>query len=237
MLSDTAIQLRAVLEQNVSIARHVTEKPPQELPALQQWQRDRLEYTYQDFADQANYAYAVRFFLEDLYAPEDMVKRDTDLLRIFPAMHRLLSDELLGVVLLAIRLQILSMQLDLAMCDVAREEAIEVHAQMTDHQYAHLYSQVGRWDEREQQLELLHALGGHLIDLVANKVVYRTLKACRFPARWAGLGELQSFLERGFDAFHAMPEPETFVAAVYQREGDALRAIRSEQTDVFGFRP
>ena len=46
----------------------------------------------------------------------------------------------------------------------------------------------------------------------------------RKPARLAGLGELQAFLERGYDAFRAMGRSEEFVARVAARERALMRA-------------
>jgi hypothetical protein len=40
----------------------------------------------------------------------------------------------------------------------------------------------------------------------------------RGPARAAGLADLQTFLERGFDTFRAMKGAEQFLAWVAQRE-------------------
>jgi hypothetical protein len=49
-------------------------------------------------------------------------------------------------------------------------------------------------------------------------VLRASLKAMRRPARAAGMGALQTFLEDGFDAFGAMGGAKEFLAAIQVRE-------------------
>jgi hypothetical protein len=49
----------------------------------------------------------------------------------------------------------------------------------------------------------------------------------RAPAHAIGLSELQAFLERGLDAFAALPSAHAFIETVSQRE----RALASELYD------
>ena len=51
------------------------------------------------------------------------------------------------------------------------------------------------------------------------------LTMMRGPARVAGLGDLQAFLERGFSAFRRMDGAATFLATIHQRETALLDAI------------
>jgi hypothetical protein len=61
-----------------------------------------------------------------------------------------------------------------------------------------------------------------------------TLKMMRGPARSAGLAELQSFLERGFDTFKAMSGAREFLATVGTRERALVRALFSATLDTEG---
>ncbi len=45
-----------------------------------------------------------------------------------------------------------------------------------------------------------------------------SLRLMRGPARIAGLGKLQEFLERGFDTFHSLGDPAGFLATITTRE-------------------
>jgi hypothetical protein len=56
-------------------------------------------------------------------------------------------------------------------------------------------------------------------------VLRGTLHMMRGPARAAGLGDLQRFLETGFDTFGAMRGAEAFLGAVQSREQALVDAL------------
>jgi hypothetical protein len=51
----------------------------------------------------------------------------------------------------------------------------------------------------------------------------------RGPARAAGLGSLQTFLERGFDTFGAMNGASEFLTLIEQRERALMQALFDTQ--------
>lgn len=51
------------------------------------------------------------------------------------------------------------------------------------------------------------------------------LHMCRWPAKLAGLGALQSFLERGFDAFGKLGGAGVFLGTILAREKAFMRAL------------
>jgi hypothetical protein len=53
-------------------------------------------------------------------------------------------------------------------------------------------------------------------------MLYGTLVLMRGPAKLAGLGSMQRFLERGFNAFRKMKTPRDFVATILRREREIL---------------
>jgi hypothetical protein len=60
---------------------------------------------------------------------------------------------------------------------------------------------------------------GEALDRHTRSFVLRaSLKAMRGPARAAGMGALQTFLEAGFDAFGAMRGAKEFLATIQDRE-------------------
>src|SRR4051794_28025327 len=90
---------------------HRHAQPPR-LVELKRWQSRRLAETYADFSAQPRYRDATRFFLEDLYGPKDFSRRDDAMLRILPAMTRLLPGSAVDTAQLAIELEALSEDLD-----------------------------------------------------------------------------------------------------------------------------
>ena len=184
--------------------------------ALKQFQSQRLSETHADLLAAPNTRDAALFFFEELYGSHDLSQRDTDLERIVPTMQRLLPVNALHTITEAIALDALSEQLDSAM---ARQLGTQ---QVDEARYVAAYREVGTRAQRERQLELVQALGMSLCDLVRVPLLNTTLKMMRAPARLAGLGDLQQFLERGFDAFKRMKKPQDFVSTIVRREGKAL---------------
>jgi len=183
--------------------------------ALKQFQSQRLSETHADLLAAPDTRDAALFFFEELYGAHDLSQRDTDLERIVPTMQRLLPVNALHTITEAIALDALSEQLDSAM-------ARQLDTQVDEASYVAAYRAVGTRAQRERQLELVNALGLSLCDLVRVPLLNTTLKMMRAPARLAGLGDLQQFLERGFNAFKRMKRPQDFVATIVRREGKAL---------------
>lgn len=218
-----AERLRYWLELNRKL--HETELEAEQqrrLDRLQHWQRNRLASTYADFYQQARYRKAVRFFLDDLYAPGNLVRRNTDVLRVYPVMKRLLPDQTLLTVAHALELQALSTRLDQALA-LAMGPVLDQNISMDD--YADGYQKLGCEVPRRRQIELSQVIGQDLDKLIKLPLIARTLRMCRYPARLAGLGQLQSFLERGFEAFRTMGTSGAFLEAIVERETELLNAL------------
>ena len=118
----------------------------------------------------------------------------------------------------AIVLDALSEQLDTAMAQ-RLGESFDAAA------YADAYRSVATRAQRERQLALVQELGRSLCTLVRIPLISLTLSVMRTPAKLAGLGELQQFLERGFGTFKQMRQPAAFVATIVERERAISAAI------------
>jgi hypothetical protein len=197
------------------------------LAQLKLWQAKRLERTYADIATQPRYRAATAFFLDDLYGPKDFSGRDQAMMRILPVMSRILPRKAVDTAALAIELEALSEALDQRLSAALPPGAIDSPA------YAKAYRETSTRQEREHQIGLIDAVGQRLDALVAKPLVSRTLKLMRRPARAAGLGDLQDFLERGFAAFRGMEGAADFLAVVRQRETAILNRLFSGDPDPF----
>jgi hypothetical protein len=182
--------------------------------ALKSFQSRRLAATHADLM-RGDTRDAVMFFLEELYGTHDLSQRDVDLERIAPTMQRVLPADALQTMTDAMSLDALAERLDTAMAKLLGPE-------FTEQQYVEAYRQAMTRADRERQLELVHRLGNSLSDLVRVPMLYGTLVLMRGPARLAGLGSLQRFLERGFDAFRKMRQPLDFVETITRREREIL---------------
>lgn len=191
--------------------------------ALRSWQSERLRRTYADLLASPRYRATATFFLSDLYGPGDLTRHEEAVRGLLPVMERILPVAGLETIAEAMELNALSESLDAAMVGVlaaAGEKAIDARS------YARAYAAVGRREERERQIRLIAALGRSLDALTHHPLIGSTLSMMRTPARLAGLGELQSFLERGYAAFREMGGAEEFLSLIENRElallGDLL---------------
>lgn len=187
--------------------------------ALKAYQRDRFSRTHADLLAHPRYAAAARFFLDDLYGPQDFAERDAQFARIVPALVRLFPHEVVTTVDALAELHALSESLDSAMGREIRSLPIDAPA------YRGAWQAVGRPADRRRQIDLVLALGQQLDRYTRNRLLRQSLKLMRGPARAAGLGSLQTFLERGFDTFGSMGGSSEFLGLVERREAELMRAL------------
>ena len=100
-------RLDASAEQTADFAARLRE--------LRGWQSARLENSYHDFRADPRYAPAVKFFLSDLYGPQEFKARDRDLARAWRYLKRALPAPAMAVLGQAIELDVLTLELDRAL--------------------------------------------------------------------------------------------------------------------------
>jgi hypothetical protein len=179
---------------------------------VKHYQHQRFQHSYADLLDQPRYAQATRFFLEELYGPADFTRRDTQFKRVVPALVRLFPREVVLTVQTLGELHALSETLDTAMGRVVPEVPIDLAA------YAAAWQRVGRAADREAQIALMRRVADALDAYTRNPLLRHSLRLMRTPARMAGLAELQTFLEAGFDTFGAMRGAKDFLDTIVTRE-------------------
>lgn len=186
------------------------------------FQQQRFADTYADLLATPRYADASRFFLDELYGPKDFTQRDAQFARVVPALVRLFPDDIVDTVRTLAELHALSEVLDTAMARHVGNDALDLA------RYRAAWRQVGHPVERSRQIELTLAVGQALDRLVRHGPVRQALRMMRLPARAAGLGALQAFLECGFDTFKAMHGASDFLATIEQRERAFAAAMFAE---------
>lgn len=194
------------------------------LLALRAWQARRLAASYRDIRNTQPFAAACEFFLADLYGEGDFTDRDRAVERVVPIMLRLLPEGVLASLARAIELNALSHELDYQMAAALPARCTRAEA-ITDMDYAQAYRMAAERAARRRQLALLLVLGRELDRLVRKPMLSELLHLCRWPARMAGLGALQSFLERGFDAFGKLGGAGRFLGIILRRERAFMVAI------------
>ena len=226
---ETTARILASLEQvQAELARRGAE--PGLLPkvlTLKHYQQRRFERSYADLLASARHGAAARFFLDELYGPQDFSRRDAQFARVVPALVKLFPHEVVATVERLAALHALSEQLDTRMARCLPGPDCGAAA------YAAAWQAAGSPAERETQVALLLAVGHALDELTRKPLLRQALRMMRKPAAAAGLAELQSFLERGFDCFKAMGGAAAFLQAVAEREralAGALFAPGAPQT-------
>lgn len=208
---DTVARLRALRVADRALGQRVL--------ALKAYQAARFERTYADLLASPRYRAAARFFLDELYGPQEFADRDAQFGRIVPGLVRLFPEELIGTLEMLGQLHALSEALD----DSAARHLPGLPPDAAG--YAHAWQATGRAPAREQQIELILTIGAALDRYTRNRLLRSTLRLMRRPAQAAGLGDLQQFLETGFDAFGAMKGAGEFLAWVGQRERALAAAL------------
>jgi hypothetical protein len=204
------------------------------LTALREWQTARLARTYADLLDDPRYRPAAQFFLSDIYGSRDFTERDENVERIYPLMVRLLPEAALYTIALAIEANALTTELDRSLA-AALLPIMGRRRRIDPATYAQAYRDCANRRQRLHQIDLIVRVGRALDAVVAKPLIYPTLKIMRKPAKAAGLGELQDFLERGFVAFRHMGSANAFLATVAEREKSIMRRIYAADSDPFDF--
>lgn len=188
--------------------------------AIKRYQRERFARTYADLLSAPRFSRAARFFLDELYGPQDFTQRDSQFARVVPALVRLFPADIVGTVGLLAELHALSEQLDSQMgAALAAPSIIDSRA------YIDAWRSVGRREDRDRQIVLTVSIGRSLDRLTRKPLLRRSLHLMRGPARAAGLAALQAFLELGFDTFCDMGGAESFLDLVEQRERILCRLL------------
>ena len=222
-------ELRAVDAERARRAAHPALEAT--VVALKAYQQRRFAQTYADLLAHPRYEAATRFFLHELYGPDDFRQRDAQFARVIPTLTRLFPDEVVETVAKLARLHALSERLDTRMA-----EALGT-ADITPETYAAAWRACGEPASRQQQIELTMAVGDSLDRLTRKPLLRQTLRLMRGPAQMAGLGALQNFLESGFDTFRAMRGAGEFLSTVRQREDTIARGLFQGDSSTLGQLP
>ena len=197
--------------------------PPLKL-YLRAWQSTRLAQTYADLMSDRQYGPACRFFLSDLYSPQEFSRRDADVRRAVSFLRRTLPEMMIRGLLKAIELQDLSSALDDALLELMTTQ-LRVRDSFTRTQYENAYRMCGNYAERVRQIDLIVEAGRILQSAHRIPFTGSALALARLPARMIGWGELHDFLQRGYDASLPLRDYDSFLDTVASREKALLDRI------------
>jgi hypothetical protein len=187
---------------------------------LAAFQAQRLAGTYRDLQSTPRYGPAVEFFLTDLYGPQDLAERDAQVLRALDKLKRFLPSGALQALARAFELHVLSIELD-----AATAASLPTTGTIDGIAYAGAYRAAGRPGDRDRQIALIDDIGRLLDGLARRPEVGLAIRLARGPAHAAGYGQLQDFLERGYEAFRKMDGAAEFLATIDRRERELMDSL------------
>jgi hypothetical protein len=186
--------------------------------AIKSLQSQRFACCYSDLLASERFGSATRFFLSELYGTRDFSLRDAQFARIAGTIERLFPASVLHLASDLSVLHALSEYLDDAM---ARLWLDLPHLPKAE-RYVAAWRLLKQPVSRQKQLDLALHIGRSLDKLTATLGLRTMLKLMRSPAAAAGLSDLQTFLETGFDTFHDMRRSKgacaAFLDTIAQRE-------------------
>ena len=196
--------------------------------AIKRFQARRFEATYPDLLQSRRYQPAARFFLYELYSDKDYAQRDQQFARIANTISKLFPQSVVDTAAALAQVHALTEQLDDAMAHayLALPPATQNHSGAA--RYIASWRQVASPAARQQQLDVVLALGQSLDRLTRKPGLRLLLKMMRGPAAAAGLGSLQTFLESGFDTFQTMRGADEFLKLIAEREADWIERLFNE---------
>lgn len=194
------------------------------LPALRQFQIQRLKTTHKSLLESEQTHQAAYFFFTDIYSEQSSRTRDEEIAKVYSHMSALLPEKAHTVLDYAIQLQWVTMVLDHKVAAIMPNNTrIDLKG------WVDLYQQVACYEMRAEQIEMMEQLGNALAPVVEHRSLLALIRALHWPAVLAGYAELQSFIERGFSAFSSLSEPEQFVSEIVKREKQLAKAIQSNE--------
>lgn len=191
------------------------------------WQTDFMLPFYDDLRATRDYDAAVEYFVSDLTGI-DISRRDRDVARVVPIMSRMLPETVLQSAATAMRLNARVLAINLSICRELYRN-IDAEAEITETEYCAALRSASNLEECLHLVKLIADVGHGLNRVIHIPMIGITLRAMRGPARVAGFGDLQSFLERGYKAFTALEDVERFLEVMSARMREVFTRLFTEQ--------
>ncbi|QNP58831.1 FFLEELY motif protein [Paenacidovorax monticola] len=195
----------------------------QAVHAIKELQSRRFQGTYADLLATPRYAPATRFFLQELYGSADYQARDAQFGRIAGALQTLFPQPVVATAVALAQLHAQTEQLDHAMGQAWAEMPGDDAAR-----YVAAWRAVGQPHARREQLGRVLDMGRDLARLTRTPGLRTMLRMMRRPAHAAGMGELQRFLEAGFDTFGELARQRGAVEHFLDTIGDREAALMEQ---------
>lgn len=192
---------------------------------VKEFQAQRFARAYQDLLQSETYSSCAEFFLTELYSARDYGKRDEQFAKVAGAIEVAFPEAVLSTTVSLARLHQVTETLDIAMA----QQWLQNPSLSPDMRYLHAWRELNCTAQRRWQLDTVVLIGQRLGELTRHRGLRLLLKLMRRPAEIAGLSELQSFLETGFDRFSQLAKADQtlneFLETIQTRETSWLNTL------------
>ena len=185
---------------------------------------------YDDLRDRPGYDAAIDFVVSDLTGT-GIANRDRDLERVAGIMARTLPLKALDALTMAMELnaRILAINVDIAS---ELRGPLLAGSKISERDYC-LASRSATTFAEFQSLISMSRETGKALDRFAHLPLIRGIAhSMRIPARLAGFGDLQSFLEKGLDTFLGVADVDEFLDIMEERMTDIFQRILEADPDL-----
>jgi len=179
------------------------------------WQLEYLLPFFSDLYARDGYSDAIDFTISDL-AGIGISSRDRDLERAAPAITTILPLRALETIAKAAEMNARVLEINTAICRCLLV-GNDLPAQITELEYCIACRKASSLDDCVELIHLITGLGRTLKSLVTVPMIGMTLRTMRAPARAAGFGALQEFLEKGYRTFRQIPDIDHFLSEIETR--------------------
>jgi hypothetical protein len=179
------------------------------------WQLEYLLPFFSDLHAREGYAEAIDFTMSDL-AGVGISGRDRDLERAAPAITKLLPLGALQTIASAAETNAHILEVNIGIC---RSLLVQnsLPDEITVYEYCIACRDASSMEECLRLAGRVIELGRTLKSLIKIPLIGITLRAMRLPARTAGFGDLQEFLEDGYRIFREIPDIDHFLSEIDRR--------------------
>ncbi len=235
MATSAAETIKGCVARVTALREQVAASPDLEAAtsAVKRFQAQRFAGTYADMLAGGAHADAARFFLDELYSERDYAERDAQFSRIAGPLQRLFPQRVVATAVAMAELHALTEALDHAMAMAWMAHPVAPVLSPAG-RYLDAWRTVACAPERRAQLDSVLAMGRELERLVRTPGLRMALHMMRRPARAAGLGALQQFLELGFDTFAGLVAGRdagagVFLDTIAQREAQWMEMLFTQE--------
>ncbi|MBF0468698.1 MAG: hypothetical protein HQK61_07410 [Desulfamplus sp.] len=184
--------------------------------ALQKFQSDRLNVTYEDIKKDPQYDLMGDFFFNRLYAPEDFSFRDEGIKKLHKALDGKVYAGMVSAVSKVIELHELSDSLDNQMVHKMIDAGIGTDITMD--QYQQIYRSLDNYDQRTYQINLSTEVTRTFHRLSQKWIVAVSLNTVKKAAYFFRIKPVVDFIYQGYTAFRQIKNIDYFIETIHDRE-------------------